>query len=189
MFTSLETDRLALRHFQDSDLEAFLAYRNDPDVARFQTWESISAPRARAFIQEQMRLQPGLPGEWFQFAIQHKATGHLVGDCGLQVLLHDVRQAQLGITLSTTYQGQGLATEAVTAVLDYAFVELDMHRVITVVDCLNTASVALFERIGLRREGQFLKNVWFKGRWADEYLFAVLQAEWLPRRGGLLGGF
>jgi len=39
------------------------------------------------------------------------------------------------------------------------------------------------ERVGLRREGHFLKNAWFKGRWADEYLYAVLQAEWLPRRG------
>jgi RimJ/RimL family protein N-acetyltransferase len=94
-----------------------------------------------------------------------------------------VRQAQLGLSFDRAFQGQGFATEAVTAVLDYAFINLDLHRVVAVVDVLNERSAALLERVGLRREGHFLKNAWFKGRWADEYLYALLQAEWLPKRG------
>lgn len=183
MFTPLETDRLNLRRFEPADRDAFLAYRNDPEVARYQSWDSISPARAQAFIDEQAQLQPGLPGQWFQFALALKDGGRLVGDSGLQVLLQDVRQAQLGITLAPAYQGQGLASEAVTAVLDYAFIHLDLHRVLAVVDCENAPSAALLERIGLRREGHFLKHVWFKGHWADEYLYAILQSEWLQKNG------
>jgi RimJ/RimL family protein N-acetyltransferase len=182
-FTQIETARLLVRRFQDGDLPAFLEYRNDPEVARFQGWTSISETRAAAIIQEQKRIEPGAPGQWFQFAIALKDTGQLVGDSGLCVLVQDARQAQLGITLARPHQGHGLAIEAVSTVLDYGFINLDLHRVVATVDVLNTRSAALMERVGLRREGHFIKNAWFKGRWADEYLYAVLQAEWLPRRG------
>jgi RimJ/RimL family protein N-acetyltransferase len=121
LLTPIETNRLILRAFDDGDLNAFLAYRNDPDVARYQSWESISQPRAQAFIQEQKTLMPGQPGQWFQFAVTLKDAGHLIGDVGLQVLVQHPRQAQLGVSFNPAYQGQGLATEAVTAVLDYAF--------------------------------------------------------------------
>jgi RimJ/RimL family protein N-acetyltransferase len=183
MFGEIVSERLVVRRFQDSDLAAFLAYRNDPVVSRYQNWDPLSAPRAQAILQEQRHLEPGAPGPWFQFALALKGSGQLVGDCGLQVLLQDARQAQVSIALAPVYQGAGLATEALTAVLDYAFINLDLHRVIAVVDAENAGPVRLFERVGMRREGHFLKNVWFKGRWADEYLFALLQAEWLSRRG------
>ncbi|HAG98897.1 MAG TPA: GNAT family N-acetyltransferase, partial [Ktedonobacter sp.] len=45
-FTTIETTRLRLRHFTDSDLPVFIAYRNDPVVAKYQSWEGISEPEA-----------------------------------------------------------------------------------------------------------------------------------------------
>jgi RimJ/RimL family protein N-acetyltransferase len=182
-FTSLATARLILRHFTDADLLPFMAYRNDPGVARYQGWEGISEPEARAFIEEQKMVQPGVPGQWFQIAIELKETGILVGDCALKIDEHDNRQAEIGYTLSRAYQGKGIASEAVSFVLDYAFRTLELHRVIAITDCENTASVALLERLGLRREGHFIQNVWFKGRWSDEYLYGMLQNEWLGKRG------
>jgi aminoglycoside 6'-N-acetyltransferase len=183
VFTELVSERLVVRRFQDSDLAAFLAYRNDPAVSRYQSWDTLSAPRAQSLLQEQRHLEPGTPGPWFQFALALKASGQLVGDLGLQVLLQDARQAQVSVSLAPVHQGAGLATEALTTLLDYAFINLDLHRVIAVMDSENAGPVRLFERVGMRREGHFVKNVWFKGRWADEYLFALLQAEWLSRRG------
>ncbi|MEO6891919.1 MAG: GNAT family protein [Ktedonobacteraceae bacterium] len=181
-FTTLETLRLRLRHFTDADLVPFMAYRNDPQVARYQSWEGISEPEARAFLQEQKAIQPGVPGQWFQIAIELKETGALVGDCALKIEEYDARQAEIGYTLSRAYQGRGIASEAVSCVLDYAFVTLDLHRVIAITDCENTASVALLERLGLRREGHFHQNVWFKGSWGDEFLYAILQEEWRDMR-------
>ena len=178
VFTMLETTRLRLRHFTDADLALFMAYRNDPEVARYQGWEGISEPEARTFLQEQEGVQPGVPGHWFQIAIELKETGMLVGDCALKIEEHDERQAEIGSTLSRAYQGRGIASEAVSCVLEYAFVTLGLHRVIAITDCENAASVALLERLGLRREGHFRQNVWFKGKWGDEYLYAMLQEEW-----------
>ena len=182
VFTTLETTRLRLRHFTDADLALFMAYRNDPEVAKYQGWEGISEPEARAFIQEQKKVQPGMPGQWFQIAVELKETGMLVGDCALKSEEHDERQAEIGYTLSRAYQGRGIASEAVSCVLEYAFVTLGLHRVIAITDCENAASVALLERLGLRREGHFRQNVWFKGKWGDEYLYAMLQEEWRNMR-------
>ena len=175
---------MIIRRFQDKDLAAFVEYRNDPEVARYQGWNSISRPQAQSFIQELKKIEPGIPGQWFQFAVEHKASGELAGDLGLCVTVQDARQAQLGVSFAHAHQHQGLATEAVTSMLDFAFINLDLHRVIAIVDAENGPSARLMERAGLRREGHFLKNTWFKEHWADEFLYAVLQAEWLPRRGG-----
>lgn len=177
-FTTLETTRLRLRHFTDADLVPFMAYRNDPEVARYQSWEGISRTEAQVFIQEQSARQPGLPGQWFQFAVELKATGSLIGDCALKIEEYDTRQAEMGYTFSRAYQKQGFGSEAVSCVLDYAFSTLVLHRVTAITDCKNIASVALLERLRLRREGHFVQNVWFKGQWGDEYLYALLQDEW-----------
>lgn len=179
-FSSLESERLVLRRFADSDLEPFLAYRNDPEVARYQSWESCTEREATAMIEELKALQPGTPGEWFQFAIESKEKGFLVGDCALKVD-EDGRQAEVSFTLSREHQGKGYAAEAVSCLLDYAFGDLGLHRVVAITDQENEPSFALLERLGMRREGQFIQNAWFKGIWSSEYLYALLRDEW-PRR-------
>lgn len=178
-FTALETERLRLRHFLEADLPAFVAYRNDPEIARYQGWEGISEAEAWAFIVEQRVAQPGVPGEGFQIAIELKETGTLIGDCFFKVNAHDKRQAEIGYTLARAYHGKGYATEAVTCWLNYAFQAFHLHRVIAIADCENHASYALMERLGMRREGHFIQNAWFKGHWCDEYLYAILREEWL----------
>jgi len=66
----------------------------------------------------------------------------------------------------------------VRALLDFLFSEYGLHRITAVCDALNVPSARLLERIGMRREGQFLENVWFKGAWGDEYSYAILEREW-----------
>lgn len=175
----LETSRLILRRFKPDDRAAFLAYRNDPEVARYQSWESCSVVEATQFIASQQSLQPGVPGQWFQFAIELKESAALIGDCAFKLKEDDARQAEIGFTLSREYQKRGYAAEAVARVLDYAFAELRLHRVIAVTDAENRASVALMERLGLRREAHYVENIWFKGKWGDEFLYAILSNEWL----------
>ena len=181
-FTRIESERLILRRFKDSDLAPFMAYRNDPEVARYQSWDSCDEQEARAFIREMESAQPGVPGEWFQFAIESKETQDLIGDCALRVDEHEPYRAEIGFTLAREHQGKGFASEAVSLLLDYAFGTLGLHRVVAIADCRNAPSVALLERVGMRREGHFLENVWFKGGWTDEYLYAVLKDEWLQKR-------
>ena len=179
-FTQIESSRLFLRQFTDSDTEPFLAYRSDPDVGRYQEWEpeSYALNDARRFVRALKTSHPDVPGQWFQFAIEVKATNEMVGDCGLHILRGDPRQAMIGFTFDSSQQGKGYATEAVLRLLDYVFNSLNKHRVIATTDCENTKSIALLERIGMRREGHFLQNIWFKGAWGDEYQYAILKSEW-----------
>lgn len=174
----IETPRLRLRRFTAADLPAFVAYRCDPEVARYQSWDDCTPDEAEAFLAEQDGLRPGTPGTWFQFAVEVKSTGALAGDCALHVHDEDPRLGAIGYTLAREAQGRGYAAEAVRALLGYAFGTLRLHRVSATTDCENAASVALLERVGMRREAHFLQHVWFKGRWSDEYVYALLRDEW-----------
>jgi RimJ/RimL family protein N-acetyltransferase len=181
-FVDIESPRLVLRRFADADLAAFLAYLNDPLVARYQSWESYTEQQAREVIEQQQGREPGVPGQWFTFAAELKETKALVGHVALSVKEADPRQAEIGFTFAREYQGRGLAREAAERVLGYAFDVLGMHRVVAVADCENVRSVALLGRLGMRREAHFVENIWFKGAWGSEYLYAMLRREWESRR-------
>lgn len=183
-FFPIETDRMILRRFAESDLSVIFTYRNDLEVAKYQNWTATGENELRAFIRDLKTARPGTPGEWFQVAVELKSTKELIGDCALKINKEDARQGEIGFTLALKHQGKGFATEAVSGLLDYAFTKLELHRIIAITDCENTASVHLLERLGMRREGHFLQNIRNKGEWRDEYLYAILRDEWLQKRKG-----
>jgi len=175
----LEARRLILRSFRDTDLEPFVAYRSDPAVAEYQGWEApYPVTKAIAFIQEMKLKAPAIRGEWYQIAIELKASAEMIGDCAFHILAEDAQQAEIGATLSRQHQGNGYAAEVLTRLLDYLFGELGLHRVRAICDTQNLASAKLLGRIGMRREGHFIENIWFKGRWGSEYWYAILRDEW-----------
>jgi RimJ/RimL family protein N-acetyltransferase len=175
-----ETERLKLRPFQKSDLDSFVAYRSDPEVARYQGWDApYPVEKAVAFIEEMIQSSPGTDGNWYQFAVELKKTGAMIGDCAFHTLPQDNRQAEIGFSFARSHQGQGYATEAVQRLLEYLFADLGLHRVQAICDVENIASARLLERVGMRREAHFVDNVWFKGAWGSEYMYALLQYEWL----------
>ena len=176
----LETQRLKLRPFQMSDLDPFVAYRSDPEVARYQGWDApYPVEKAAAFIEEMAQATPDTNGHWYQFAVELKQNGGMIGDCAFHTLSEDNRQAEIGFSFACSYQGFGYATESVKRLLDYFFADLGLHRVQAICDVENTASARLLERVGMRREAHFVDNTWFKGAWGSEYLYALLQYEWL----------
>lgn len=177
-FTTLQSERLILRRLEDNDLVPYLAYLNDPLVAKYQSWDAFPLERARKVIEEQKSLEPGRPGEPFLFAVEVKESASLAGHVVLTVQEKDPLQAEIGFTFGREYHGLGLAREAASYVLDYAFTVLKLHRVFAITDCENLNSVALLSRLGMRREGHYIQNIWFKGKWGDEYLYAVLSEEW-----------
>jgi RimJ/RimL family protein N-acetyltransferase len=177
-FTELPSTRLKLRRFQPADLATFCGYRSNPEVARFQSWENFTVADAEHFLAEQTRLHPDIPGTWFQMAIELRHGSVLIGDVGLHTRQDDPRQVEVGITLAPEHKGAGLGTEALSRLLEYVFQARGKHRVSAIIDALNAKAAALLERVGFRREGHFLQNVWFKGAWGDEYSYAILQREW-----------
>jgi RimJ/RimL family protein N-acetyltransferase len=174
-----QTSRLLLRPFQVSDLAAFAAYRSDPEVARYQSWEApYSLAQAKIYFAELKQAQPGKPGEWFACAIERQSAPGIIGDCAFQIMAYDPLQAQIGYTLAREHWKQGYASEAVRGLLDYLFDEYNLHRITATCDVENIASYRLLERVGLRREAQLIENIWFKGGWGSEYVYALLRSEW-----------
>ncbi len=173
-----ETPRLVVRPFSAADAEAFVAYRSDPEVARYQSWSDYTLDQGTALIESLQGAQPGVPGEWYQFAVEDRTSGALVGDLALHVDEDEPRAAEVGFTLAPEQQGKGYAAEALRGLLGFAFEELELHRIYAVTDALNAPAAALLERVGLRREAHFHENIFFKGAWGSEFLFAILEREW-----------
>ena len=180
----LETERLIIRHFVNSDLESFLSYRNNPEVARHQGW-NVPYPREKG-LELITEMKDSLfemePGRWFQVALELKSSGDMIGDIAFHIKKDDHRQAYVGYTLARRFWRQGFAAEAVCRLLDYLFSELDLHRIIAEVDVENVPSWRMLEKLGFRREAHFVENVWLKGEYASEYHYAMLKREWDERK-------
>jgi RimJ/RimL family protein N-acetyltransferase len=173
------TARLSLRPFHADDLEAFVAYRSDPEVARYQAWESTySMAEAESFLSSQRDLVFGQPGEWVQLAIVDRQTGTVCGDCAVRVVTDQPATAEIGVTLAQANQGKGLATEALTALLTELFEQGGMHRVYAEADDRNVSVCRLLERVGFRSEARLVEADWFKGEWSTLRIYAMLDREW-----------
>lgn len=176
----LETKRLIVRRFREADAPVLAAYRSDPEVARFQSWDApFPLLRAETAVAGFIAADPDKPG-WFQYAVERTEDRALIGD--VAVHLHEnLMQAEIGFTLATAYQRMGFATEAVTAVLDRLFGLQGLHKVAGECDARNTASAALLERLGFSQEGRLRQQTYIKGEWTDDLIYGLLAAEWLGR--------
>ena len=182
-FREMRTDRLLLRRLRAEDAPVLAAYRSVPEVARYQSWDApYPEAQAREMIRALQGVHPDMRGEWFPFAVTDPVTGALLGDVAACTDGDDPRLATLGVTFAPAAQGHGFATEAVTALLDYLLLDRGKHRVSADCDARNTASAALLERVGMRREAHHLRSAWWKGEWTDEYVYAVLADEWRAGR-------
>jgi RimJ/RimL family protein N-acetyltransferase len=150
---------------------------SDPEVIRYIPAGSASEEETREHIQALIRGHEDHPPR-YNFAIDLRSEGAFIGMCFLNIRYDDLRQAEIGYLLDRRNWGQGYATEAVRAVLNYGFRELDLHRVYATCRPANVASSRVLEKLGMRREAHFRQHRWMKGAWQDSYLYAILDHEW-----------
>ena len=124
------TERLVLRPLQLDDVPAFAAYRSDPDVARYQSWDTTFSPAdAERLVASQQDVAIGDPGAWLQLGAVDRVSGALCGDCALRMAADQPLTAEVGVTFAPATQGSGLATEALGAVVTRLFEQHGVHRV------------------------------------------------------------
>jgi RimJ/RimL family protein N-acetyltransferase len=168
-FEPLLTERLRLRRSVPDDAAEISAYRSDPEVHRTQGWERTDPESVRADIEEMAGRAPGEPGGWVQFSVEERDGGWLVGDVGISPADGEPGVIKVGYTMSPPFQGRGYATEAVGALVAYAFDALGADVVRAYADADNTPSIRVAEKVGMRlierfehREGD---EVWFGVRY------------------------
>jgi RimJ/RimL family protein N-acetyltransferase len=150
---SLETERLVLRMFRESDTDAYAEMVGDPEVMRF-LGGGQPVPRAEAWRNMAMVL-----GHWHlrgygMWAVEEQASGELVGRVGCW-RPEGWPGLEVGWTLRRRFWGRGYATEAARASVAYAFETLDQTRVISLIAPENVNSIRVAERLGEKPEGEW----------------------------------
>ncbi|SDJ00351.1 Protein N-acetyltransferase, RimJ/RimL family [Frankineae bacterium MT45] len=195
---TLRTQRLVLRPFRETDEDAAMHFHSREDVVRYIPWTARSREEVREAIGKYIAAQTlEQDGDFLNFAVVESASlqrdsdgdsdgdsdsdglgGELIGQVVLMLPHAEQRHGEIGYVFAPEVQGRGYATEACRAVLGWGFGEASLHRITAHIDARNTASAALAERLGMRREAHFVQNDWFKGEWTDELVYALLAHEW-----------
>jgi RimJ/RimL family protein N-acetyltransferase len=174
----LDLDDFVIAPLAADDIPAFVAYRRDPDVARYQSWSpEFSEADAGRLLEAQAGRDFPEAGGWMQFAIR-STSGDLLGDVAVHVFDDQPDTYELGATVSPAAQGRGVARAALGATIDHLVGERGAHRVILTLDQRNVPMRRVCAALGLRHEGTARDADWFKGEWTTVETWAVLGSEW-----------
>lgn len=174
----IRTARLILRPVMLDDVDDVYAYQRRPDVVR---WMLGAEPRTREQSRASVVAMAGedvlrAEGDCLTLAVATDAA--MIGTVELVWRSQLDRTAELGYVFHPDHGGRGLATEAVSALLDWGFNELGLHRIYARCHGRNDASARLMTRLGMRREAHHVESYLFQGEWADQLVFAILAHEW-----------
>ena len=149
----IETDRLILRRFRPEDaLDMFANWASDPEVTKFLTWQPHSDVEVtKALVSDWISRYED--GGYFNWAIELKETGKVIGNISVVRLDERVESAEIGYCMGKAYWGRGLMPEALAAVMDYLFDVVGMNRVAACHDADNHKSGRVMEKAGMKQEG------------------------------------
>jgi aminoglycoside 6'-N-acetyltransferase len=148
------TARLLLRRSRPGDAEAISAYRSDPTVHRYQGWDRTDPEGIRTEIERMAERSPGDLG-WVQFSVEERDGGRLVGDVGISPAEDEPGVIKLGYTMAPEFQGRGYATEAVRALIGYAFDTLGADVIRAYASAENLPSIRVAEKAGMKLVERF----------------------------------
>ena len=160
----IETERLRLRPFTRGDVDAVFAYRSREDVCRFLFDEPMSRETCAEAVQARVG-QVALTDRGRQDRARGRAARRLgvIGEVSLIWRSEENRQGELGYIFHPDVHGQGFATEASRALLEFGFETARLHRIYARCDARNVASSRVMERLGMRQEAHFREHAMVKG--------------------------
>jgi [ribosomal protein S5]-alanine N-acetyltransferase len=174
---TLKTARLLLRPFAETDTDTIFALQSNSRVLRY--WDAPpwkKRAQAERFITVCSQMEQECTGA--RLAIERAADNVFIGWCCLFNWAPNYRSAKMGYCLDDAAWGQGFATEAAGALLQWAFDTLDLNRVQAETDTRNTASSRVLEKLWFVREGRLREDCIVDGEVSDSWVYGLLRREW-----------
>jgi RimJ/RimL family protein N-acetyltransferase len=175
----IKTPRLSLRRLAAGDWKDLLELMSDEEFFRYQDGVPLEEDSVLRWLESDAHVKLTTPDHLFYLGIQLQDGEKLIGYISLSFTDPQRLQVTFSIGLNRSFQRQGLALEAVEALLGFCFEGLKLHRVSGWSDSRNTAACRLLEKAGFRREGEFVKNRWIHGEWTNTIWFAALDEDYL----------
>lgn len=168
----LLTERLSIRPLSLADVETFVHYRQDPAVARFQSWDSTySRDNAIELVESQEGVEIPANGDWLQLAIHRHVSGEHVGDLALHAVAHDKSIFEIGFTIASPHQGLGYAREAAGRLIQHLSSDVAARTIIAMTDSRNVSSIKLLRALGFEHRPSQSFSEEFKGEMVDVDFF------------------
>ena len=149
---TLQTPRLTLSEFRESDAEAVQVYAGDLEVARFTSWGPNTPELTAAVLADWIQEQRGSPRTDCTLAIVRREDGVVIGGTGFGTMDWSTGTANFGYVLRQSAWGEGYATEAGRAVSDWDLGELGLRKLVTHCEPANAASAHVLRKIGFEQQ-------------------------------------
>jgi RimJ/RimL family protein N-acetyltransferase len=159
------------------DVTAVHEWATDPEVCRYMPWGPNTLEQTEALLRQAVTGQAEHPRRTFEFGFEERTTGRLVGGGGTRIQSTEHGVTDIGYTLHRGLWGQGYATEAGRALVEFALDTLGMHRVWATCHVDNLRSARVLEKLGMQREGRLRENVRKNGVWRDSWLYALIKGD------------
>ncbi|MBS0178796.1 MAG: GNAT family N-acetyltransferase [Nitrospira sp.] len=182
---TIRTERLRLRPFQTADAEAVHHLAGAKEVA---AGTFLPHPMDRQAAQDWVaqRQKDQAAGTSVTFAITLAESGDVIGSIGLEILAEH-EQGRLSYWLGQAYWNRGFGTEVVTALLEYGFNSLTLHRLYAPHFHTNPASGRVLQKVGMTHEGRLREHYLRFGQRIDVELYGMLRQEFIARRSATVG--
>jgi RimJ/RimL family protein N-acetyltransferase len=174
----IRTARLELRPLREADVAALFGIHSDPEAMRY--WDAPpwkDDERGRAMVAGDLALATQ---EHLRLGIELVADGALLGTCSFWNIKPQFRRAEIGYILGPGSWGHGYMREALSALLDYGFNEMNLNRVEADIDPRNERSARLLERLKFSKEGFLRERVIVDGEISDSAMYGLLRRDWKP---------
>lgn len=180
LLPTLDAPRVRLRGLEAGDVDALFAVFSDPDMMRY--WSS-PAMKERAEAEALLvRIQQGFTARTaYQWGVERKQDGRILGTCTLFHLDDKNMRAELGYALASAHWKQGYMLEALNSLIDHAFGPMKLRRLEADVDPRNVNSMRILDKLGFSQEG-LLRERWnVDGEIQDSAFLGLLAREWIRR--------
>ena len=175
---TLETKRLKLRLFKQTDVDDVYEYCSDDEVTKYMPFATYTT---RQEAEERIKFclesyeQMDRPILW---AIEYKENGKLIGGIDFVKWDEQANCAEIGYILNKEYWNKGIMTEAVGEVIKFGFEKMELNRIEIRCDERNIASSRVMEKNGLKYEGTLRQEKYIKGEYVNIKVYSILKEEY-----------